>query len=331
MPQVNTEPCKECGVVIRYKGDMSRHAQLHKPAATMHKCPYDGCPYESLQKSNLNTHICTHTGEKPNACPDCDYRTADPGCLTRHRRSKHAYVPKSSKAKASSASKQARRHSPYKRTNFTPTSSSSTCESLPSDNPSIVTPTSPHLDVPEVFCDEFSSNLFSYTWDKTLSPLDMASAPWSMDSSPAFTSVPYFLETAVNTCSQLYSSVDRSFDVMDIFSHDTEYSQTICPPDTYLAKPEAIFYDASSWAFDIGMVPAAPIAIATEAYLEWTCDFAPFYPSPSLSPSSMGSYFSDCSSSPFTFSSSPSPSPEDITFANLLSSSSLADFLPVSV
>ncbi|KAG6844392.1 hypothetical protein H0H87_007204 [Tephrocybe sp. NHM501043] len=40
------------------------------------------------------------TGEKPHACPDCDFRTADPGSFTRHRKNKHGYVPEPRRSKA---------------------------------------------------------------------------------------------------------------------------------------------------------------------------------------------------------------------------------------
>lgn len=33
------------------------------------------------------------TGEKPNLCPSCDFTTADPGSLTRHRKRSHSYIP----------------------------------------------------------------------------------------------------------------------------------------------------------------------------------------------------------------------------------------------
>ncbi|KAJ7578631.1 hypothetical protein C8J56DRAFT_898144 [Mycena floridula] len=35
-------------------------------------------------KSNLKTHINTHTGEQSNKCPNCPFKSTDPGSLTRH-------------------------------------------------------------------------------------------------------------------------------------------------------------------------------------------------------------------------------------------------------
>ena len=60
------------------------------------------------------------TGERPNKCchPGCTYSTSDPGSLTRHRRSAHAYEPKAKKSNRSvdTARKEPRRNrrpSPY--------------------------------------------------------------------------------------------------------------------------------------------------------------------------------------------------------------------------
>ncbi|KAF8920219.1 hypothetical protein CPB85DRAFT_1429030 [Mucidula mucida] len=60
----------------------------------MHACPI--CGYENMQKSNVDTHIRTHTKLKSRSCPDndCSFSTSDPGSLTRHRKRAHGYVPK---------------------------------------------------------------------------------------------------------------------------------------------------------------------------------------------------------------------------------------------
>lgn len=63
---------------------------------SMHACPYEGCDYRTLQKSNVQTHIRTHTRERSKTCPhsECPFCTTDPGSLTRHRKSEHGYKPK---------------------------------------------------------------------------------------------------------------------------------------------------------------------------------------------------------------------------------------------
>ena len=47
------------------------------------------CGYATGHKSKFDTHLRTHTGKKPFACPHCPFRTAQKGDLTRHIRAKH--------------------------------------------------------------------------------------------------------------------------------------------------------------------------------------------------------------------------------------------------
>ncbi|KAF8233861.1 hypothetical protein L208DRAFT_869779 [Tricholoma matsutake] len=114
---INNEPCAICGKVIRYKADVPRHNRLHDEhkAEMMYTCPFKGCTYENLQRSNVTTHYRTHTGEKPKSCPDCEYTTSDPGSLTRHRKRVHGYLPKRNASTNVHNTKQSRRHSPYLR------------------------------------------------------------------------------------------------------------------------------------------------------------------------------------------------------------------------
>lgn len=75
---------------------MPRHMKIHSENRDklMHRCPYPECKFENLQKSNVETHIRTHTKTKSERCPDCDFTTVDPGSLTRHRKRIHGYIPK---------------------------------------------------------------------------------------------------------------------------------------------------------------------------------------------------------------------------------------------
>ncbi|KAK0204700.1 hypothetical protein DFS33DRAFT_1322092 [Desarmillaria ectypa] len=86
--------CTVCNVHIQRKGDMPRHMRIHAQdkSKLMHRCPV--CGFENMQKSNVDTHIRTHTHQKSQHCPDCTFRTSDPGSLTRHRKRLHSYVPK---------------------------------------------------------------------------------------------------------------------------------------------------------------------------------------------------------------------------------------------
>ncbi|THU84944.1 hypothetical protein K435DRAFT_843480 [Dendrothele bispora CBS 962.96] len=92
----NSAQCTICNVVIANKTDMPRHMKIHAQDKDklMHRCPYPDCSFENLQKSNVETHIRTHTKSKTNHCPDCDFTTVDPGSLTRHRKRIHGYIPK---------------------------------------------------------------------------------------------------------------------------------------------------------------------------------------------------------------------------------------------
>ncbi|KAF5325713.1 hypothetical protein D9611_000168 [Ephemerocybe angulata] len=99
--------CPTCEKVVNRKADLTRHMQVHNKGAERYTCPYQECTYATLQKSNLTTHLRTHTGEKRFSCQDspgqCDFRTSDPAAFTRHRKKKHGYVPQARSRKGSIA------------------------------------------------------------------------------------------------------------------------------------------------------------------------------------------------------------------------------------
>ncbi|KAE9394691.1 hypothetical protein BT96DRAFT_923370 [Gymnopus androsaceus JB14] len=49
--------CPNCPAVIGSSGDLNRHIKTHDPTQTRHHCPHVGCPYRTVQKTNLTTHL----------------------------------------------------------------------------------------------------------------------------------------------------------------------------------------------------------------------------------------------------------------------------------
>ncbi|KAJ7771785.1 hypothetical protein B0H16DRAFT_195854 [Mycena metata] len=95
--------CDQCGASMRRVADLPRHMLLHakNKEEFMFTCPVVGCTHQTLQRSNLDTHIRTHTRAKPHKCPEylsngqkCLFATADPSSLHRHRKRKHGYQPR---------------------------------------------------------------------------------------------------------------------------------------------------------------------------------------------------------------------------------------------
>ncbi|KAK7079480.1 hypothetical protein SK128_023464 [Halocaridina rubra] len=73
--------CPYCSYSTNKNTNILSHMCVHtgeKPYA----CPH--CPRRFIQKGNLQSHVYTHTGEKPHACPHCPYRAAQRSNLKSH-------------------------------------------------------------------------------------------------------------------------------------------------------------------------------------------------------------------------------------------------------
>ncbi|KAF5381696.1 hypothetical protein D9615_005591 [Tricholomella constricta] len=365
---INTEPCEVCGLIIRYKADVPRHNRLHDKEAMMYKCTFPNCQYQNLQKSNLNTHMSTHTGEKPHACPepDCAFRTADPGSLTRHRKKVHAYVPmkhNGTKAKLTASTKKSRRHDPYKR----PASQGSS-STLPEELVDLTAvlealPSACESTKHDATAPVLRNGLYSYPWDMDLFSQggDSSSSLVNMESS---TPLPAFeLPEVVNAGQQLDPTFEQCTpDFLDSFflQYSTILSEELgcpsmslgfqVPAETYVTYPQAepaVYVPELSWAapsslaalpasaaeYDFGTYDA--VSASPEAFLYGSPASYASPPSPSPSEFSFSSYSSSSSPSLSSCSSFSSPSPNyDFSFLDSMSAGVPQDFIfpdPIAV
>ncbi|KIK01587.1 hypothetical protein K443DRAFT_553996 [Laccaria amethystina LaAM-08-1] len=86
--------CDICNKVLSRKHDLSRHKKTHNPVKDF-ICGCCDRGWSNLQE--LNIHLDRIAGNKPHKCPfeGCEFKTADPASLTRHKKNIHKYDPQS--------------------------------------------------------------------------------------------------------------------------------------------------------------------------------------------------------------------------------------------
>ncbi|XP_047482814.1 protein tramtrack, beta isoform-like isoform X2 [Penaeus chinensis] len=79
--------CHLCGYVAQRRQHLETHVRTHT-GERPHQCPH--CKYKCSDLSNLKKHIRIHTGEKkPFACPHCPFRSGENSSLKKHTRIYH--------------------------------------------------------------------------------------------------------------------------------------------------------------------------------------------------------------------------------------------------
>ena len=79
--------CPYCPYEPKQKHKVTRHIQIRHLGIRNYKC--DECSELFQTQQNLDNHKRTHTGEKPFACPQCDFSSANKGNVTKHIKNIH--------------------------------------------------------------------------------------------------------------------------------------------------------------------------------------------------------------------------------------------------
>lgn len=81
--------CKVCGRTFPAVPNLRRHMRAVHLKIREYQCDFNDCGKAFSTKKILLNHINSHTGEKPYACDQCDFRTGDSSTISKHKKHKH--------------------------------------------------------------------------------------------------------------------------------------------------------------------------------------------------------------------------------------------------
>ena len=79
--------CPSCPYETKQKSNVTKHIKTKHLGIKKYKCEECSELFQSQQV--LDNHMRTHTGQKPFVCPQCDYRSAKKGNMTKHVKRVH--------------------------------------------------------------------------------------------------------------------------------------------------------------------------------------------------------------------------------------------------
>ncbi|KIJ40173.1 hypothetical protein M422DRAFT_174044, partial [Sphaerobolus stellatus SS14] len=77
-----------CGKNFERKSDFDRHMKIHEGKRD-YKCTFSGCAKTFVQRTQLVTHVNSHTKVRPHTCTKCPRTFSDPSARSRHEREQH--------------------------------------------------------------------------------------------------------------------------------------------------------------------------------------------------------------------------------------------------